>query len=214
MVCTKKIKAVLFDFDMTLVDSSYAIHHCTNLLAGHLGFDQISREKVLSAIGLTIEDSWRMFWGDFRQEWVDFYRANYREEEQARLKIFPNTLSTLERLRMMGIKVGVVSNRRFAKRPVEFMGLTPMLDVVVGLEDVERAKPEPDSLLKGFEILGVAPSEGLYAGDTDIDMMTTVAAGCRGIGMTTGNFDKRALSEAGAWEVKDDLGEIPLLFAE
>ena len=94
------------------------------------------------------------------------------------------------------------------------MGLTPMLDVVVGLEDVERAKPEPDSLLKGFEILGVAPSEGLYAGDTDIDMMTTVAAGCRGIGMTTGNFDKRALSEAGAWEVKDDLGEIPLLFAE
>ena len=64
---TKKIKAVLFDFDMTLVDSSYAIHHCTKLLAGHLGFDQISREKVLSAIRLTIEDSWRMFWGEFRQ---------------------------------------------------------------------------------------------------------------------------------------------------
>ncbi len=110
---------------------------------------------------------------------MDHYRANYREEEQARLKFFPNTLSTLGKLRGMGIKVGVVSNRRFARRPVEFMGLTSMLDVVVGLEDVERAKPEPDSLLKGFEILGVSPSEGLYAGDTDIDMMTTVAAGCR-----------------------------------
>ncbi|NLD06303.1 MAG: HAD-IA family hydrolase [Synergistaceae bacterium] len=213
MICIKKIKAVLFDFDMTLVDSSYAIHHCTNLLASHLGFDQISREKVLSAIGLTIEDSWQMYWGDFRQEWVDFYRANYREEEQARLKLFPNTLSTLERLREMGIKIGVVSNRRFAKRPVEFMGLTPMLDVVVGLEDVERAKPEPDSLLKAFGILGIQPSWGLYAGDTDIDMMTTIAAGCMGIGMTTGNFGKKALSRAGAREVMDDLEEIPLLFA-
>ncbi|MDD4160443.1 MAG: HAD-IA family hydrolase [Synergistaceae bacterium] len=214
MITINNIKAVLFDFDMTLVDSSYAIHHCTNLLAGHLGFSPISREKVLSAIGLTIEDSWRMFWGDFRQEWVDFYRANYREEEQARLKFFQNTLSTLEKLRMNGIKVGVVSNRRFAKRPVEFMGLTPMLDVVVGLEDVERPKPEPDSLLKGFELLRVSPPEGVYVGDTDIDMMTALAAGCRGIGMTTGNFDKKSLLKAGACEAMDDLGEILLLFAE
>jgi HAD superfamily hydrolase (TIGR01549 family) len=155
-----------------------------------------------------------MFWGDFRQEWVDHYRTNYREEEQSRLRFFPNTLSTLERLRMSGIKVGVVSNRRFAKRPVEFMGLTPMLDVVIGLEDVERAKPEPESLLMGLKILGVDNTEGLYAGDTDIDMMTAVAAGCIGIGMTTGNFNKRALIEAGAREVMDDLGDIPLLFAE
>lgn len=212
MIEIKKIKAVLFDFDMTLVDSSYAIHHCTNLLASHFGLSRISREKVLSSIGLTIEDGWGMFWGKFRQEWVDFYRANYRDEEDARLKLFPNTLSTLERLRKMGIKIGVVTNRRFAKRPVEFMGLSPMMDVVVGLDDVERAKPEPDSLLKGFEILGVEPSEVIYAGDTDIDMMTTVAAGCMGIGMTTGNFDKKALTEAGAWKVMDDLGEIPLLF--
>ncbi len=214
MTHDKKIRAVLFDFDMTLVDSSYAIHHCTNLLANHLGFKEISREEVLSAIGMTIEDSWQMFWGDFRQEWVDFYRANYREEEQSRLKFFPNTTSTLENLRSMGIKVGVVSNRRYARRPVEYMGLTPMLDVVVGLEDVERAKPQPDSLLKGFGILGLSPSEGFYAGDTDIDMMTTVAAGCRGIGLTTGNFNGRALKEAGAWHVMDDLGEIPSLFVE
>lgn len=214
MPSKNKISAVLFDFDMTLVDSSYSIHHCTNLLARHLGFEEVSREKVLSAIGLTIEDSWRMFWGDFRQDWADYYRANYREEEQARLKFFPNTLETLKKLRSLGVKVGVVSNRRFAKRPVEFMGLNPILDVVVGLEDVEHAKPKPDSLLKGFEILGVSPSYGIYVGDTDIDMMTSLAAGSCGIGMTTGNFDKLALKQAGAWKVMDDLGEIPLLFTE
>ncbi len=213
MSCKNKIEAVLFDFDMTLVDSSYAIHHCTNLLARHLGFEEISREKVLSAIGLTIEDSWRMFWGDFKQDWVDHYRANYREEEQARLRFFPNTLDTLKRLRTMGVRVGVASNRRYARRPVESMGLLPLLDVVIGLEDVERAKPEPDPLLKGFKMLDVSPYNGLYVGDTDIDMMTSVAAGSRGIGMTTGNFDEKALRKAGAWEVMDDLGDIPLLLA-
>ncbi len=41
MPCKNKISAVLFDFDMTLVDSSYSIHHCTNLLARHLGFEEV-----------------------------------------------------------------------------------------------------------------------------------------------------------------------------
>lgn len=205
------IKAVLFDFDMTLVDSSYAIHHCTNLLARHLGFSEVSREKVLAAIGLTIEDSWRSFWGDFKQEWVDFYRSNYRQEEQERLCLYSGTIDTLKNLRSGGVKVGVVSNRRYARRPIESTGLTSLMDVIVGLEDVERAKPEPDSLLKGFEILKITPANGLYVGDTDIDMKTSVAAYCRGIGMTTGNFDENSLKKAGAWKVFNDLSEIPPL---
>ena len=205
MKASKKIKAALFDFDMTLVDSSYAIHRCTNLLAERLGFRSVSREEVLASIGLTIEDSWRSYWGDFRQEWIDYYRANYREEEQAGLRLFPGTVETLSALRAMGIKVGVVSNRRYARRPVEYMGLLHLMDVVVGLEDVERAKPEPDPLIKGFGILGITPEDGIYVGDTDIDMRTSVAACTRGVGVTTGNFDSDSLKEAGAWKVLDDL---------
>ena len=211
MVQSGKIKAVLFDFDMTLVDSSYAIHHCTNKLAEHLGFKEISYAQVLTAIGMTIEDSWMSFWGEFKPEWVDYYRANFRGEEQSRLRLFPNSVDTLKKLRDMGCKVGVVSNRRFAKLPAEHLGLTSMLDVIVGLEDVERAKPHPDPLLKGFASVGVSPSEGIYVGDTDIDMKTSIAAGTRGVGMTTGNFTKDGLKAAGAWRVLSDLSEIPLL---
>ncbi len=147
------------------------------------------------------------------REWVDFYRANYREEEQARLRFFPNTRSTLEKLRSMGIKVGVVSNRRYARRPVEYMGLSPMLDVVVDWRMLSGPNRKPDPLLKVLGCLECLLWKD-YVGDTDIDMMTTVAAGCRGIGMTTGNFNGKALTEAGAWHVMDDLGEIPSLFVE
>jgi len=214
MTAKNKIKAVLFDFDMTLVDSSYAIYCCTNMLAQHLGVREVSREEVLASIGLTIEDSWRSYWGDFRQEWVDYYRANYREEEQTRLRLFPGTVRTLETLRSRGIKVGVVSNRRYARRPVESTGLKPFMDVVIGLEDVEHAKPEPESLLKGFDMLDTEPDLGIYVGDTDIDMKTSVAAGSRGIGMTTGNFSACELRNAGAWRVLDDLRDILPLIAE
>lgn len=214
MTAENKIKTVLFDFDMTLVDSSYAIYCCTNLLAKHFGFREVSQDEVLSGIGLTIEESWRVLWGDFKQEWVEYYRANYREEELIRLKLFPGTVVTLKELRSRGIKVGVVSNRRYARRSIESTGLAPLMDVIIGLEDVERAKPEPDALLKGFNMLNTAPEHGIYVGDTDIDMRTSVAAGSRGIGMTTGNFDEKALKNAGAWKVLKDLREILPLFAE
>jgi len=214
MPAKNEIKAVLFDFDMTLVDSSYAIYCCTNMLAEHFGLNEVSRDQVLSSIGLTIEDSWRSFWADFKQEWVDYYRANYREDEQSRLRLFPGTVETLQALRSSGIKIGVVSNRRYASRPVESTGLKPLMDVIIGLEDVKRAKPEPESLLKGFCMLDTLPENGIYVGDTDIDMKTSVAAGSRGIGMTTGNFSENELKNAGAWKVLSDLRDILPLIAE
>ena len=205
---TKGIKAVLFDFDMTLADTSYAIEHCTNLLAEKFGLPKVYRQVVLQGIGLPIEASWRHFWGDYKEEWLEYYRNNFRSAEQSMIRLFPGTIETIKSLSARGIKVGVVSNRYFAKRPVESTGLSPLLDTVVGLEDVEHPKPAPDSVLKGFERVGVSPAEGLYVGDTDIDMKTSIAAKTRGIGMTTGNFNEATLKAAGAWLVCGDLREI------
>lgn len=213
MVTRKKCEAVLFDFDMTLADSSYAIHYCTNLTAKKFGFREIPYAEVKASIGLPIEDSWRFFWGDFKQEWLDYYRANFRGDEHSRIKLFPDAVGTVEILRASGRKVGVASNRRFAVRVVEQVGLAGLLDVVIGLEDVKRAKPEPDCIIEGFEKLGVAPERGIYVGDTDIDMKAARAAGVRGVGVTTGNFDKAGLAAAGAWRVLDGLGGLPGLIA-
>lgn len=210
----RPVRGVLFDFDMTLADSSYAIHHCINMLAKTLGLQEVSRETVLASIGLPIEGCFRAYWGDFRQEWLDLYREKFRSEEQGSLRLYPHALSTLAALRAKGVKVGVASNRRFARHVTDITGLTPLLDAIVGLEDVKRAKPEPDVLLVGLERLGVAPGDGLYVGDTDIDMQTAVAANIRGVGVTTGNFDAQGLKAAGAWLVLDDLSGVAALTEE
>lgn len=208
--CTcKRYDAVLFDFDMTLADSSGAIFHCTNLLAKEYGLREIPMAEVRAAIGLPIEESWRAFWGEFRQSWLDYYRSNFRGDEITRIQLYPNAVPVLTELRESGKKVGVASNRRYAARAVEATGLTPLLDVIIGLEDIERAKPEPDCLIKGFGDMGVDLEYGIFVGDTDIDMKTAAAAGVRSIGVTTGNFDKKGLLAAGAHIVLDDLGELP-----
>lgn len=214
MSARNKCRAVIFDFDMTLADSSCAIHYCTNLLALRFGLREVSMAEVKAAIGLPIEESWRLFWGDFRPGWLEHYRSNFREDEHARIKLFPNAVAAIEALKASGKKVGVASNRRFAARAVGETGLTPLLDVVVGLEDIERAKPEPDCLIKAFEKIGMPLECGIYVGDTDIDMRTARAAGIPGVGMTTGNFDRAGLSAAGAALVLDDLEELPAALSE
>lgn len=62
------IKAVVFDFDMTLADSSYAITDCTNRLAQEHGLRKVTREEVLKTIGMPIRDSWLQLWGEFKEE--------------------------------------------------------------------------------------------------------------------------------------------------
>ena len=211
---TANVKAFLFDFDMTLVDSSYGIHHCTNLLAEHFGLNNVTRAQVLYTIGFTMEESWKYLFGAFKEEWLQYYRENFRELEESKLKLFPNTVKTLETLHTKGYKVGVVTNRRFAMRPIKATGLEQLLDVVVGLEDGKPPKPDPYILLKGSELAGALPSEVVYVGDTDIDMKTAASANVRGIGMTTGNFSGTELSAAGAWRTMDDLSGILLLMGE
>ena len=205
-----RVAAVLFDFDMTLIDSSYAIAECTNLLAKAKGQRLVTREEVLAVIGLPIEKSWEMLWGEgvVGSDWIQYYRENLRGAEFVNYRLFPGSIEVPKVLKEEGLLVGVVSNRRFARLAVEGVGMAPLMDVIVGLEDVERPKPDPQSVLMGISKLGISAASALYVGDTDIDMRTACAADIRGIGMTTGNFSRAELLAAGAHHVCGDLREI------
>lgn len=207
----EKITTVLFDFDMTLVDSSYIITECTNKMADAFGLRRITREELMTVIGLPIADAWRKQWGHFEDEWLDMYRAEFRDVEQGGMREFPGTREVPAMLRAAGIKTGVVSNRNFARAAVEKTGLADLFDVIVGFENVTHPKPHAEPLLYALSELGESPSSAVYVGDTDIDMQTAVNAATRGIGMTTGNFDDAGLRAAGATWVCGDLRDIPAI---
>jgi phosphoglycolate phosphatase len=191
-------RAALFDFDLTLMDTSYAITECTNALADEMGLRRVTREEALTVIGLPIAESWMKLWGRFEEEWLDIYRQNFRDREHEGFREFPDTRSALSRLRENGVKTGVVSNRKFAMKAVTACGIASFFDVVTGLEDVQHPKPHPEPVLKALSRLSAEPGRSFYIGDTDIDMKTAVAAGVTGIGVTTGNFSAWELGAAGA----------------
>ena len=206
------IKAVLFDFDMTLVDSSYAITEAMNAVAVMEGLKTVSRKEVLTVIGLPMKQSWETLWGAFDPRWTEEYRDNFKKGEYAGIKPFPNTFASLGKLKDMGISLGVASNRAKVKDVLDATGLSGYFKCMIGILDVEKPKPDPDMILKGLDLLKATKEETLYVGDTDADVISARAAGVRGIGMTTGNFDSGSLMKAGAWKTFSDLKEILTLF--
>ncbi len=97
-------------------------------------------------------------------------------------RVRENTIETLEELRRMGYRLGVISNADGrVEALLESLGLRPHFEFVIdsGLVGVE--KPDPRIFHMGLERMGVEAHEAAYVGDIyEIDVV-----GARNVGMHT-----------------------------
>lgn len=208
------LQAVLFDFDMTLIDTSEALLHNVNMIARAFGRPQCSRERLLEAIGFNTRDFWTFLLGDDRPEYGAFYVKNCVPTEAERMFPAAGAIECVTALREADVKVGCASNRIGPLRVIRVMGLEKLMDCVTGADDVERPKPAPDVLLKAADLLGAEGARTLYIGDTPIDAQAANAAGMKCVCVTTSNA-RETLEAAGAWRVIPDLTFlVPLLRGE
>lgn len=207
-------KCVIFDFDMTLVDSSYAIRDAMNMLAERQGLPPVTRERVLEVIGMPIKESWIKIWNKFEDEWLDYYRETFLDSEFKGMYPFPGTEKVLNFLKEKNVALGVASNRLSPVKPMKATGLYDYFGSALGMGDVENAKPAPDMILKGLEELGFGREESLYVGDTADDVAAARAAGVKGLGLTTGGSSRDRLMDAGAWRVADSIEELMAFWEE
>lgn len=179
----KRVEAVLFDFDDTLVDSSAAARVANDRVAR-----EISRDMHLASPGPAIretgEEMERSLEFDRNLWWVEVLRrlnagvtassealrrwTEHYWEEYAKGKPFPDVVSTLEALR--GYLLGIVTNTDgtpgVKRRRIRVSGLEHYFSaVVVGGEDGVRLKPDPQPFLMAASQLAVSPERCLAVGD-------------------------------------------------
>ena len=65
--------------------------------------------------------------------------------------------------------------------------------MLVGADDVEKAKPNLEPVLQTLSSLGFKASETLVVGDMDVDILMGKNAGAKTCGVTYGNGTKREL---------------------
>lgn len=195
----KEYKAYIFDFDLTLVDSSKGILECFRHTLKHFGYDVPDDRTIYNTIGLTLQDAFDILtdtpMNPKREEMRNVYVEKANKVMSAHTYFYKDALPILENLRSRGIKTAIVSTKMRYRIVESFevqLGVHPY-DIIVGMEDVNAPKPDPQGINKAMELLGVSKDEVLYIGDSYIDAETAVNAGVDFAAVTTGPTDKETL---------------------
>jgi phosphoglycolate phosphatase len=186
------MRAVLFDFDFTLADSSPGVLDCFAHGFERVGLPAADPARVVRTIGLTLGEALRELHGVDDAAVVTAFVAAFRE--RAERVMVPNTrwldgvLGVVERCRAAGWATAICSTKR--RSHVEGVllrdDLGALFDAVIGFDDVPAPKPAPDALHAALARLGVAPERALYVGDHPVDAEAAARAGLDFVAVLTG----------------------------
>jgi pyrophosphatase PpaX len=132
-------------------------------------------------------------------ELVEVYRA-HNEPLHATLEAFEGIPELMLELTRRGHQLGIVTAKRVVTVELAFARLPflrDLTDVLVGAEDTERHKPDPDPVLEALRRIGAHPEESVYIGDSPFDIRAGHAAGSYSIAVGWGGIhpDERLLAE-------------------
>lgn len=171
-----KKKAVLFDFDGTLVDTNGLVieswQHTYRTLLGR----EAEVTVLLKTFGEPLWNSMEQAFPDKdTEEVIEIYRAYQRLHFQEDIKIFPQMKETILKLKDMGIKVAIVTSRL---RPTTEEGLKKfklldLVDAIVCGGETTEHKPNPEPVLLALEKLGVSGKDALMIGDSYFDIISS-----------------------------------------
>jgi phosphoglycolate phosphatase/pyrophosphatase PpaX len=176
------IRCVLFDLDGTLVDTwdlyveayirTLEPHYSRRLTLAELRALGPTSELRFLRRALASEDA-----AEAHRRFLEHYRALHTGLCQG---CYPGVRETLAVLREMPLRLGLVTGKGRAAWEITAAEMTlGEFDVVVTDEDVERAKPDPEGLVKALDVLGLPAEAALYVGDSEGDARASLAAGLR-----------------------------------
>lgn len=177
-------RAVLFDWDGTLVDTWKAILAAYNLTRVAMGMDPWDEEAARLNIRKSWRDAFPEVFGDQWQEAGEIYREQYTNISQEHIDPIRGGVEFLTGLQGAGVYAAIVSNKRgsILRGEISYLNWSDHFARVVGAQDAARDKPHPDPVqlaLAGSHI-PMGP-EVWFVGDTGIDMQTAHACGMTGI---------------------------------
>src|SRR5688572_9614683 len=141
-----RLRAVLFDFDGTLVDSYAAITASVNHVRSSHGLPPLPEQDVRRHVG---RGPYYLLKHTVGEDWVEEDLARYRAHHPSVMltgtRLLPGAAELVAWVKQSARPLALCSNkpRPFSLEILKHLGLREYFDVVVGPEDVERPKPAP-----------------------------------------------------------------------
>ena len=174
-------KACIFDLDGTLTNTLDSLTYSTNKTLEEMGLETITKDQCRSFVGdgarCLMERALRAS-GDTElkriEEGMEVYSRIFGENCMYHVRPYDGVVQMLDSLKKKGIKIAVFSNKPHLQAidVVESTFGKGYFDHIQGQSGEFPKKPDPEGLLWILDKLGVSPEEGIYIGDSDVDMKT------------------------------------------
>jgi len=180
---------ILFDLDGTLIDSTEAILESFAVAFKHFNEEVPSDEAIKAEIGHPLDAMFTTLGVDETKVWeyVDAYKMHYREISRAKTILLKDAKKAVELAHKHAI-LGVVTTKtaKYSIELLEHMELMDYFAVLIGREDVQKPKPDPEPIQKALAKLPSDTDSIWMVGDTCMDMLAAKAANVGSVGVTCG----------------------------
>lgn len=209
------IRLIIFDFDGTLGDTRRNIVTTMQMTIRETGLPARTDHECASTIGLPLDGCFEALYPDESKETIllctDTYRRIFQENLQTmKPQVFPKVRETLLALKEQGLTLTIASSRwhKSLSELTHDLQIAEYISYLVGADDVVKAKPDPEPVLKTLSAMGFKANEALVVGDMNVDILMGRNAGAKTCGVTYGNGTKQELEEAGADYLIDSIDEL------
>ena len=177
-------RAILFDWDNTLVDTWPCIGRATNITLETMGQKPWTPDEIKARVAGSLRDTFPKIYGD---RWEQAREVYYRAFEQVHLDMLTEFAGAGDFVRAAanaGLYVAVVSNKtgKYLRAEAAHLGWTGLFKRLVGSQDAQRDKPDIEPVLMALDAAGFGPDSSVwFVGDAAIDVICAHNAGCTSV---------------------------------
>lgn len=177
-------RAILFDWDNTLVDTWATIHLALADTFRAFGREPWTPREVRERVRASARDTFPVLFGEQAKEAMAVFYEAFERRHLDGLSSRPGAEACLAGLSALGLPLAVVSNKtgRYLRREAAALGWEKHFAALVGATDAARDKPALDPVEMALAPIGVERGPQVwFVGDTDIDLACAAGAGCTGV---------------------------------
>lgn len=207
-----RYKAIIFDWDGTLSDSTGRIVDSMQCAAADCNLACLADESIKQIIGLGLPEALDRLWPestpDERQLMTQSYAQYFVSDSKVAMGFYPGALALLDELsndHLLAVATG--KSRRGLNRLLSDNGLQDVFDIT-RCADETQSKPHPQMLLEILQELDIAIDEAVMVGDTTYDLAMAQAIGMDSVGVVYGAHNASQLQDCDPKIICDSMAQL------
>lgn len=188
----KKWKITFFDFDGTLADTRQVVVAAVQDSFTQFGLTQPDSVIILGYIGVPPETSFPQMGADLPPEKLatlcQFFRQAY-SQHASEIELFAGISEVLGELQAQGKRLFIITSKTNTalRESAELLGILDYFEDVIGCDDVENYKPDPDGIELLVKRYDLEKAASVMIGDAIYDIQMGQAAGVATCGVKWGS---------------------------